>query len=82
MSLVLANLPCAVQMDKVAELDRLAATGALILSGFRDTQEAEFWPAYQDPGLVLNRRLCRDEWALELPPEKSYTWVAWLLQGP
>ena len=37
---ILANLPWAVQMDKVAEFTRLAAPGArLILSGFKDTQE-------------------------------------------
>ena len=38
--LVIANLPWEVQMDKVSELDRLAASrGRLILSGFRDNQE-------------------------------------------
>ncbi len=81
--LVLANLPWPVQMAKVAELDRLAApSGALILSGFRDIQEAELLARYQDLGWSLNRRLTRDEWAIELPPEGSFTWVAWLLQGP
>jgi ribosomal protein L11 methylase PrmA len=68
-------------MDKVADLDRLAApTGALILSGFRDVQEAELLAQYRELGWSLARRLTRDEWAIEVPPEKSFTWVAWLLQ--
>jgi ribosomal protein L11 methyltransferase len=38
--LVLANLPREVQLDKVTELDRLAAPeGRLILSGFHDNEE-------------------------------------------
>ena len=70
-------------MAKVAELARLAApSGTLILSGFRDVQEAELLARYQDRGWTLAQRLTRDEWAIEVPPEKSYTWVAWLLQGP
>jgi ribosomal protein L11 methylase PrmA len=78
---VLANLRWPVQMAKVAELDRLAAkTGALILSGFRDVQEAELLACYQDLGWSLQQRLSRDEWAIEVPPERSFTWVAWLLQ--
>ena len=80
---VLANLPWPVQMAKVTELDRLAAkSGALILSGFRDTQEAELLSHYKARGWSLKRRLTRDQWAIEVPPEGSYTWVAWLLHGP
>ena len=79
--LVLANLPWAVQMDLVAELDRLAApSGALILSGFRDLQEAELLARYQARGWILAQRLSRDESTIEVPPEGSYTWVGWLLQ--
>jgi ribosomal protein L11 methyltransferase len=79
--LVLANLPWAVQLDLVAELDRLAAPfGALILSGFRDVQEAELLARHQARGWELAKRLSRDEWAIEVPPEGSYTWVAWLLR--
>jgi ribosomal protein L11 methyltransferase len=78
--LMVANLPWAVQMDKVAEFTRLAAPGArLLLSGFKDTQEADLRDAYQRSGWVLGSRLTRDEWVIELPPEKSYTWVAWRL---
>ncbi len=78
--LILANLPFTVQMDKAAEFSRLLAPdGALILSGFKDTQEPELWPLYEARGWSLNRRLFRDEWVPDLPPEKSYTWVAWLL---
>jgi ribosomal protein L11 methylase PrmA len=67
-------------MDKAAEFTRLAAPGArLILSGFKDTQEEELRNVYQRSGWVLGTRLTRDEWVIELPPEKSYTWVAWRL---
>jgi ribosomal protein L11 methyltransferase len=79
--LMVANLPWAVQMDKVAEFTRLAAPGAcLILSGFKDTQEADLLDPYQRSGWALEFRLTRDEWVIELPPEKSYTWVAWRLR--
>jgi ribosomal protein L11 methyltransferase len=79
--MMVANLPWAVQMDKVAEFTRLAAPGTrLILSGFKDTQEEDLRDAYQRSGWVLESRLTRDEWVIELPPEKSYTWVAWQLR--
>ena len=77
---LLGNLPWAVQMDKVAEFTRLAAPDTrLILSGFKDTQEEELRARYESAGWVLEKRLTRDEWVIELPPEKSYTWVAWRL---
>jgi ribosomal protein L11 methyltransferase len=79
--LVLANLRYPVQVAKVPELARLTAPlGTLILSGFRDVQEPELLAGYRDLGWTLSQRLTRDEWAIEVPPEKSYTWVAWLLQ--
>jgi ribosomal protein L11 methyltransferase len=79
--LMLGNLPWAVQMDKVAEFTRLAAPGArLILSGFKDTQEEELQTGYEQAGWALETRRTRDEWVIELPPEKSYTWVAWQLK--
>jgi ribosomal protein L11 methyltransferase len=79
--LMLGNLPWAVQLDKVAEFTRLAAPAArLILSGFKDTQEEELRARYAQSGWVLEQRRTRDEWVIELPPEKSYTWVAWRLQ--
>jgi ribosomal protein L11 methylase PrmA len=78
---MLGNLPWAVQMDKVAEFTRLAAPGArLILSGFKDTQEEELRAGYEQAGWVVETRRTRDEWVIELPPEKSYTWVAWQLR--
>jgi ribosomal protein L11 methyltransferase len=78
---MLGNLPWAVQMDKVAEFTRLAAPGArLILSGFKDTQEDELRVRYEQAGWVLESRLTRDESVIELPPEKSFTWVAWRLR--
>jgi ribosomal protein L11 methyltransferase len=78
--LLLANLPWAVQMQKVEEFTRLAAPEArLILSGFKDTQEDDLRARYQRQGWVLEHRRARDEWVIELPPEKSYTWVAWQL---
>jgi ribosomal protein L11 methyltransferase len=78
--LLLGNLPWAVQMDKVEEFTRLAAPNAhLILSGFKDTQEDDLRARYQGQGWVLEQRRTRDEWVIELPPEKSFTWVAWRL---
>jgi len=80
---ILANLPWAVQMDKVEEFTRLAQPNArLILSGFKDTQEAELRAGYEQTGWVVETRLTRDEWVIDLPPEKSYTWVAWRLRCP
>jgi ribosomal protein L11 methyltransferase len=77
---MLGNLPWAVQMDKVAEFTRLATPGAgLILSGFKDTQEDELRSRYEQAGWVLASRLTRDESVIELPPEKSFTWVGWRL---
>jgi ribosomal protein L11 methyltransferase len=78
---MVANLPWAVQMDKVAEFTRLAAPDCrLILSGFKDTQEDELRSRYQQAGWALEHRRTRDEWVIELPPELSYTWVAWRLR--
>ncbi len=80
-AVVVANLPWPVQLAKVAELDRLAA-GTLVLSGFRDVQEPELLASYQERGWSLKHRLSRDEWAIEMPPDRSFTWVAWLLGRP
>lgn len=77
--LVIANLPWEVQMDKVFELHRLAG-GLLILSGFRDNQEAALRESYRQLGWSLARRLVKDFWHPELPPDISFTWVAWLLE--
>ncbi len=33
-------------------------------------------------GPLLEERRTRDEWVADLPPEKSYTWVAWQLRRP
>jgi len=79
--LVIANLPWEVQMDKVSELDRLAAPGGrLILSGFRDNQEDLLTQGYQRLGWSLKRRLIKDFRHPELPPDISFTWVAWWLE--
>lgn len=80
--LVVANLPWEVQLDKVQELDRLGASGGrLILSGFRDHQEAPLLASYRQLGRSLRRRLLQKFWHPELPPDLSFTWVAWLLQA-
>jgi len=76
---LVANLPWPVQLAKVPELDRLASR-SLVLSGFRDVQEPELLAYYQERGWRLMRRLSRDEWAIEVPPEGSFTWVAWRLE--
>jgi ribosomal protein L11 methyltransferase len=78
---LVANLPAEVQLAKVEEFTRLAAPGAvLILSGFRDTREEELDRVYREAGWSLSLRETKDEWAIELPPEKSFTWAAWLLE--
>jgi ribosomal protein L11 methyltransferase len=77
---VVANLPWEVQRDKVSELDRLTAAGGnLILSGFRDNQETPLLEGYQKLGRSLTRRLVWEFSHPELPPDISFTWVAWLL---
>jgi ribosomal protein L11 methyltransferase len=79
--LLLGNLPWAVQMEKVEEFNRLAASDAsVILSGFKDTQEEELKAGYQQAGWVVKDRRTRDEWVGALPPEQSFTWVAWRLE--
>lgn len=78
---VAANLPAPVQLAKVEEFNRLAADDAiLILSGFRDSQEEELKTLYDRAGWPLRTRLTKDEFCIELPPEKSFTWVAWQLE--
>jgi ribosomal protein L11 methyltransferase len=78
--LVVANLPWEVQMDKVPELDRLAAPkGRLILSGFRDNQEHLLLERYLKLGWSRQRRSVKDFYHPELPPDLSFNWVAWLL---
>jgi ribosomal protein L11 methylase PrmA len=78
--LVMANLPWEVQMDKVSELNRLTAKGSrLILSGFRDNQENLLIQSYQSLGWSLTRRLIKEFRHPELPPDISFTWVAWWL---
>jgi ribosomal protein L11 methyltransferase len=78
--LLLGNLPWAVQMEKVAEFNRLAAAGAgVILSGFKDTQEEPLQAGYQEAGWVVADRRTQDEFVGALPPEQSFTWVAWRL---
>jgi len=79
--LVIANLPWEVQMDKVSELNRLAASGGrLILSGFRDNQEDLLIQSYQRLGWSLKRRIIKYFWHPELPSDISFTWVAWWLE--
>jgi ribosomal protein L11 methyltransferase len=80
--LVLANLPWEVQLDKVQELDRLAREkGIIIISGFRDNQESPLQESYQALGWQVGRRLVKDFWHPELPPDISFTWVAWRLES-
>jgi ribosomal protein L11 methyltransferase len=79
--IILGNLPWLVQKDKGKEFTRLAGPGArLILSGFKDTQEEELRDCYQLGDWTLDRRHTRDEWMAVLPPDQSFTWVAWRLR--
>ncbi len=78
--LVVANLPWEVQMDKIQELNRLAApAGRLLLSGFRDNQETLLLESYLKLGWYRQRRLTWDFHHPQLPPDMSFTWAAWLL---
>ncbi len=80
--LVAANLPFEVQMDKTRELARLARPhGCIILSGFRDHQEAPLREQYRKLGWQPDRRLVKDFWHPELPGNISFTWVAWRLHA-
>lgn len=80
--LVAANLHIDVQLAKVAELHRLAApAGRILLSGFRDNQEEPLLKQYRQRGWRLARRLVKGFSHPTLPPEMSFTWVAWLLEG-
>jgi len=80
--LVMANLPWEVQMDKVSELNRLAAKGGrLILSGLRDNQEDLLLQSYESLGWFLVRRLIKRFRHPTLPPDISFTWVAWWLEA-
>jgi ribosomal protein L11 methyltransferase len=80
---ILANLPWTVQLEKWAELSRLGGQNShLILAGFKDTQEEELRGLYLEEGWRLKHRCTREEWVPELPPDKSFTWVAWLLTRP
>jgi ribosomal protein L11 methylase PrmA len=72
--LVLANLPFQMQVAKGPEVARLSRS-SIILSGFKDVQEKEVTENYTSWGWRLERRLTRDLWELEVPAEKSYTWV-------
>jgi ribosomal protein L11 methyltransferase len=79
-SLILANLPWAVHLEKVEEFSRLAGPdGVLIIAGFKDTQEEPLLASYKARGWSVMEHRSRDSWAPEPPPELSYTWVAWLL---
>ena len=79
-SLILANLPWGVHLEKVEELCRLAEPGgSLVIAGFKDTQTEPLLTSYQEQGWSIRAQRSRDSWAPEPPPELSYTWVAWLL---
>lgn len=79
--LVAANLPWEVQVDQARELDRLAAPqGRLLLAGFREHQEHLLWEKYRQRGWSRAKRAVKPFHHPELPPDLSFTWVAWLLQ--
>jgi ribosomal protein L11 methylase PrmA len=79
--LIIANLPWSLQIDKVEEFLRLShPRTTLILSGFRDTQDQCLQDLYLTHGWQIWQRLCKDLWELELPQERSYTWVGLCLK--
>lgn len=79
-ALVVANLPLEVQVAKAAELQRLTAPGGiLVLSGFREPEEAVLRQLYPAAVWRRHRRLSHPFHHPELPPQFNFTWVAWEL---
>jgi len=77
---VVANLPYGVLWAEGELLSAVADTpGHLLLSGFRDIQEEALARRFAPHGWQLKRRLTADDWPHTLPPEGSFTWVAWHL---
>jgi ribosomal protein L11 methyltransferase len=77
---IAANLPFKVQLAEAAALGRLASPcGTLILGGFRDVQEEALLARYRPEGWEVSARRTADDWPHTLPPEGSFTWVAWRL---
>ena len=80
--LIVANLPLAVQLAKQQEFARmLAPQGGLILAGFKDTGEMAVVDFYLSRGWQIRQRLTWERWELELPADRSYTWVGVYLGG-
>ncbi len=78
--LVLANLPIAVQHEQGEQLSRLAAVGGrLLLSGFREPDEALLLAQYRRRGWHLTKRAVKYFSHPELPANVNFNWVAWLL---
>jgi|GEM_PF-260239 len=79
--MVVANLPMAVQLAKATELAALAGPdGRLLLSGFREPDEATLLPTYRQQGWELQERVVKYFSHPELPATVNFNWVAWLLR--
>ena len=64
------------QAAKQQEFARLLAPGgSLILSGFKDSGEAAVTDFYLSRDWRRHRRLTQERWEMELPADRSYTWV-------
>ncbi len=79
--LMVGNLPWAVQMEKVAEFTRLAGAQHPL-----DPVRLQGHPGRRPPGQVSaarvgfwQQRCTQDESVAALPPDWSFTWVAWRL---
>lgn len=78
--LVVANLPIDVQHDQVAAYQRLASPeGRLLLSGFREPEEADLLAQLRPSGWELVDRRVKYFCHPEMPPTLNFNWVAWLL---
>ncbi len=78
--LVVANLPIDVQHDQVpAYLHLVRPEGRLLLSGFREPEEAALLARFRPQGWQLIDRAVKYFFHPELPPTINFNWVAWLL---
>lgn len=75
--LVLANLPVAILTNKMADLVRLSGDEAsLVLSGFQDVDKVLVDETMGQVGLRAQEWLSADLTFFEVPPSRSYTWMA------
>jgi ribosomal protein L11 methyltransferase len=58
----------------------LRGTFGVMLGNLPWAVQMELRAGYQQAGWSVDCRRTRDEWVADLPPEQSFTWVAWRLR--